>query len=164
MTEARAIKKYPNRCLYDTEQSKYISLADLKKLVVDGVHFEVREVKTDKDITRQVLMQIIAEEEEGGTPLFTTDVLERFIRMYGGSMQGVFSEYMSRSLANFDQQARAFLDQMGDSLTGSPMSMWSDMAKKNLDAWQEIQKNMMRSAGHSGSPGNEQDETDNEPE
>ena len=147
MSDIRVIKKYPNRCLYDTGQSKYISLADLKDLVIAGEPFEVREVKSDKDITRQVLMQIIAEEEEGGTPLFTTDVLEKFIRMYGGSMQGVFSDYMKQSLASFDQQARVFLDQIGETLPGSPMSVWSDMAKKNLESWQEMQKNMMQTAG-----------------
>ena len=148
MSDVRAIKKYPNRCLYDTGQSKYISLADLKNLVVEGIHFEVREVKSDKDITRQVLMQIIAEEEDGGTPLFTTDVLEKFIRMYGGSMQSVFSEYMTQSLASFDQQARSFLDQIGESLPGSPMSMWSEMAKRNLDTWQDMQKSMMQPADY----------------
>ena len=151
MSKPRIIKKYPNRCLYDTGQSKYISLADLKELVIQGEAFEVREVKTDKDITRLVLLQIISEEEDEGTPMFSTEMLTRFIRMYGASMQGVFSDYMEQSMQAFDQQARSFFDQIGESMgSGSPMTAWADLAKQNMSAWQEAQKNMMRAAGLAG--------------
>tara|TARA_R110002073_G_scaffold165351_3_gene322058 strand:+ start:609 stop:1073 length:465 start_codon:yes stop_codon:yes gene_type:complete len=153
MSEPRIIKKYQNRCLYDTSQSKYISLADLKQLVTDGESFEVREVKTDKDITRQVLLQIIAEEENEGTPLFTTDVLMRFIRMYGDSVQDAFSSYMEQSLGFFDQQTKQLFDQLGAKVDTTPMNVFAEMTRKNLDLWQEAQKNFYKTTSGSGDKG-----------
>ncbi len=150
MFEPRIIKKYQNRCLYDTSQSKYISLADLKELVTEGESFEVREVKTDKDITRQVLLQIIAEEENEGNPLFTTDVLMRFIRMYGDSVQDSFSSYMEQSLSFFDQQTKQLFDQFGAKVDSTPMNVFTEMTRKNLDLWQEAQKNFYKTATGSG--------------
>jgi len=149
MSDPRIIKKYQNRCLYDTSQSKYISLADLKELVIGGESFEVREVKSDKDITRQVLLQIISEEENEGTPLFTADVLMRFIRMYGDSVQDAFSSYMEQSLGFFDQQTKQFFDKFGTKVDTSPMNVFAEMTRKNMDLWQEAQKTFYKSAsGH----------------
>lgn len=144
MSELRIIKKYQNRCLYDTSQSKYISLADLKQLVFDGAPFEVREVKTDKEITRQVLLQIIAEEESEGDPLFTTEVLMRFIRMYGDSVQDAFSSYMEQSMGFFDQQTNKFLEKFGESKEANPMAAFSDITRRNMDLWQDAQKKFFR--------------------
>lgn len=152
MTEARIIKKYQNRCLYDTSVSKYISLADLKQLVFDAQPFEVREVKTEKDITRQVLLQIISEEESGGTPLFTTDVLMRFIRMYGDSVEDTFSSYMEQSLSFFDQQAKQFMGQLEENVELNPLSVWTDITKKNLAYWSEAQKSLIKTAGQKIKP------------
>lgn len=146
MSKTRVIKKYQNRCLYDTSQSKYISLADLKELVIQGESFEVREVKTDKEITRQVLLQIIAEEESEGNPLFTTDVLMRFIRMYGNSVQDAFSSYMEQSMGFFDQQTKQFMEQIGAPVDNNPMNVFAEMTRKNMDLWQETQKNFFRTA------------------
>jgi len=146
MSEIRVIKKYQNRCLYDTSQSKYISLADLKEMVIQGDTFEVREVKTDKEITRQVLLQIIAEEENEGNPLFTTEVLMRFIRMYGDSVQDAFSSYMEQSMGFFDQQTKQFMDQIGAPVDSNPMNVFAEMTRKNMDLWQETQKNFFRTA------------------
>ena len=144
MSEPRIIKKYQNRCLYDTSQSKYISLADLKDLVIQGDTFEVREVKTDKEITRQVLLQIIAEEESEESPLFTTEVLTRFIRMYGDSVQSAFSSYMEQSMGFFDQQAKQFMEQIGSPVDGNHMNIFAEMTRKNMDFWQETQKNFFK--------------------
>lgn len=149
MSDVRVIKKYQNRCLYDTSQSKYISLADLKELVFDGTPFEVREVKTDKEITRQVLLQIIAEEESEGQPLFTTDVLMRFIRMYGDSVQDAFSSYMEQSMGFFDQQTSKFLEQFGDTKQSNPMGALADITRRNMDLWQDAQKSFFRTASKS---------------
>lgn len=146
MTELRIIKKYQNRCLYDTSQSKYISLSDLKQMVFDGTAFEVREVKTDREITRQVLLQIISEEENEGNPLFTTEVLMRFIRMYGDSVQDAFSSYMEQSMGFFDQQTSKFLDQFGDKKEVNPMAALADITRRNMDLWQDAQKKFFRSA------------------
>lgn len=146
MSEIRIIKKYQNRCLYDTSQSKYISLADLKQLVFDGAPFEVREVKTNKEITRQVLLQIIAEEENEGNPLFTTEVLMRFIRMYGDSVQDAFSSYMEQSMGFFDQQTNKFLEQFGEKKEANPMVALADITRRNMGLWQDAQKNFFRTA------------------
>lgn len=148
MSDLRVIKKYQNRCLYDTSQSKYISLADLKQLVIDGESFEVREVKSDKEITRQVLLQIIADEENEGSPLFTTEVLMRFIRMYGDSVQESFSSYMEQSMGFFDQQTKQFMEKIGTPVDTNPMNVFADMTRKNMDLWQETQKNFFRSAAN----------------
>jgi len=147
MSELRIIKKYQNRCLYDTSLSRYISLADLKKLVLDGDPFEVREVKTERDITRQVLLQIIAEEENGGEPLFTTEVLMRFIRMYGDSVQDAFRSYIEQSMVFFDQQSRQLMEQINDSKEMNPLNAWADLTRKNFEYWQEAQRNILRATG-----------------
>lgn len=83
----RIIKKYPNRRLYDTEISSYITVEDVRQLILDGDEFEVRDAKSGEDLTRQVLLQIIAEQEQGGEPVLSTQVLSQIIRFYGDSMQ-----------------------------------------------------------------------------
>ena len=105
MAQVRVIKKYPNRRLYDTEISSYITLEEVRQLVVDGEEFEVRDAKTGEDLTRSVLLQIIAEHEERGQPMFTTQLLSQIIRFYGDSLQGFMGSYLERSLQVFlDQQ------------------------------------------------------------
>ena len=94
----RIIKKYPNRRLYDTEISKYITLDDVKQLVLDGVVFCVKDVKTEEDLTRSILLQIISEQEHNGEPLLSTESLTQLIRFYGNAYQNVFSSYLEKSL------------------------------------------------------------------
>ncbi|WP_410970890.1 polyhydroxyalkanoate synthesis repressor PhaR, partial [Salmonella sp. SAL04269] len=86
MAPPRVIKKYPNRRLYDTEISAYITIEDVRQLIVDGEEFEVRDARTGEDLTRQVLLQIIAEHEQAGEPVLTTQMLSQIIRFYGDSM------------------------------------------------------------------------------
>ena len=103
----RVIKKYPNRRLYDTAESKYVTLNDVRKLVLEGIGFCVIDKKSGEDITRNILLQIIIEQEEEGEPLFSTDVLEQLIGFYGNSVQGMAGDFISQSLNMFrDQQAR----------------------------------------------------------
>ena len=88
--DIRIIKKYPNRRLYDTTTSSYITLEDVKKLVLDQTEFKVQDAKTKEDLTRSILLQIILEEESGpGSPMFSSDVLSKIIRFYGHAMQGM---------------------------------------------------------------------------
>ena len=87
-TQPRLIKKYPNRRLYDTETSAYITLTDVKKLVLENVEFRVEDAKTKEDLTRSILLQIILEEETAGAPMFSSDMLSQIIRFYGNAMQG----------------------------------------------------------------------------
>jgi polyhydroxyalkanoate synthesis repressor PhaR len=88
LPECAVIKKYPNRRLYDTDTSTYITLAEVKQLVMDSEPFVVRDAKTGEDLTRSILLQIILEEEAGGAPMFTEAVLANIIRFYGHAMQG----------------------------------------------------------------------------
>ncbi|WP_092485877.1 polyhydroxyalkanoate synthesis repressor PhaR [Candidatus Ichthyocystis hellenicum] len=98
---SRLIKKYPNRRLYDTETSMYITLNDIKNLVISSEEFVVIDVKKGDDITRSVLMQILLEEENSNTPVFSAEFLKIMIRCYGHPMQGVFYSYLEKSIKEF---------------------------------------------------------------
>jgi polyhydroxyalkanoate synthesis repressor PhaR len=103
----RILKKYPNRRLYDTQLSSYITLADVKAMVLTGESFEVRDAKTAEDLTRSILLQIILEEESGGVPIFSTAMLSQLIRFYGHAMQGMMGSYLENNLQTFtDIQTR----------------------------------------------------------
>ena len=146
----RVIKKYPNRRLYDTTESKYVTLSDVRKLVLDGVSFCVIDKKSDADITRNILLQIIIEQEEEGEPLFTTDVLEQIIGFYGNSVQGVAGDFLSQSLELFRDQQNRFQDQMKDAMQTNPMSSaLNDLAKQNLDLWQQMQDSFFKNVNTS---------------
>jgi polyhydroxyalkanoate synthesis repressor PhaR len=97
----RVLKKYPNRRLYDTEVSSYITLAEVKAMVLQGVDFEVRDAKTGEDLTRSILLQIILEEETGGVPMFSASMLSQIIRFYGHAMQGMMGSYLEKNLQTF---------------------------------------------------------------
>jgi polyhydroxyalkanoate synthesis repressor PhaR len=99
----RVLKKYPNRRLYDTENSTYITLADVKQMVLGGKDFVVRDAKTSEDLTRSILLQIILEEESGGVPMFSTRVLAQIIRFYGHAMQGMMGSYLEKNLQAFTE-------------------------------------------------------------
>ena len=97
----RTIKKYPNRRLYDTQSSTYVTLAEVKKLVMDGTPMVVRDAKTGQDLTRSILLQIILEEESAGVPMFSEAVLSNIIRFYGHAMQGYMGSYLENHVQSF---------------------------------------------------------------
>ena len=97
----RILKKYPNRRLYDTQTSAYITLADVKKMVLEGDAFEVRDAKSGDDLTRSILLQIILEEETAGAPMFSTPMLSQIIRFYGNAMQGFMGSYLEQNIKTF---------------------------------------------------------------
>jgi len=105
----RTLKKYPNRRLYDTRTSSYITLADVKRMVLGGEDFEVRDAKTGDDLTRSILLQIILEEESGGVPMFSTPMLAQIIRFYGHSMQGVMGAVLEKNLQTFVEMQSRFV-------------------------------------------------------
>ncbi|MDP1900722.1 MAG: polyhydroxyalkanoate synthesis repressor PhaR [Rubrivivax sp.] len=107
----RTLKKYPNRRLYDTQTSSYITLADVKEMVLGGEVFEVRDAKTGEDLTRSILLQIILEEESGGVPMFTTQALAQIIRFYGHAMQGVMGTMIEKNLQAFTELQAQFVSQ-----------------------------------------------------
>ena len=98
---ARVIKKYPNRRLYDTEISSYITIEDVRQLIVEGESFEVRDAKSGEDLTRSILLQIILEEESGGMPMFSSNMLSQIIRFYGHAMQGIMGSYLEKNIQAF---------------------------------------------------------------
>jgi polyhydroxyalkanoate synthesis repressor PhaR len=105
MSEPRTIKKYPNRRLYDTVESRYITLADIRRLVIERIDFDVIDKKTQENITRSILLQVIAEQEHGNEPLMSRDFLSQVIRSYGVATRGVVGSYLEQSLRQFASQA-----------------------------------------------------------
>lgn len=148
MAEFRIIKKYPNRRLYDTEISSYITLEEVRQLVVDGEKFEVRDAKSGDDLTRSVLLQIISEHEDRGQPMFTTELLSQVIRFYGDSLQGFMGNYLERSMQLFLEQQQTFRQQMGNLLGQTPWTAMNQLTERNLELWKEFQRGLAGSLGH----------------
>jgi len=136
--EPRIIKKYPNRRLYDTEESKYITLQQIRDLVLAEVPFIVIDQKSEEDITRSILLQIIFEQESETNPLFSNDNLERFIRFYNAGTHMGFSDFIGQGMNFFQQQQREFGKAMEDMTHHNPMTFWTDMTQKNIDAWRQM--------------------------
>lgn len=149
MAQVRIIKKYPNRRLYDTEISSYITLEEVRQLVVDGEEFEVRDAKTGEDLTRSVLLQIITEHEEHGQPMFTTQLLSQVIRFYGDSLQGFMGSYLEKSLQIFLDQQQQFRTQLNSMLGQTPWSILGELADKNMDMWKSLQQGFLSAATQS---------------
>ena len=127
----RVLKKYPNRRLYDTQSSSYITLTDVKDMVLQAQTFRVLDAKTGEDITRSILLQIILEEETGGVPMFSTAMLANIIRFYGHAMQGMMGHYLETNLQSFvDLQARVAEQSKGlyDPTTFTPEA-WTQWMK-----------------------------------
>ena len=147
MAAIRIIKKYPNRRLYDTEISSYITIEDVRQLIVDGEDFEVRDAKTGDDLTRTVLLQIITEQEQDGEPILSTQLLSHIIRFYGDSMQGFMGNYLERSITLFMEQQQQFRQQMGGMLGQTPWTMMNQLTERNMELWQEFQRNLSGGLG-----------------
>lgn len=147
MAAIRIIKKYPNRRLYDTEISSYITIEDVRQLIVDGEDFEVRDAKTGDDLTRTVLLQIITEQEQDGEPILSTQLLSHIIRFYGDSMQGFMGNYLERSMTLFMEQQQQFRQQMGGMLGQTPWTMMNQLTERNMELWQEFQRNLSGGLG-----------------
>jgi len=144
----RVIKKYPNRRLYDTSESKYVTLNDVRQLVLEGISFCVIDNKSGEDITRSILLQIIIEQEEGGEPIFSTDVLQQIIGFYGKSLQSLAGDFLRSSVNMFYEQQRRMQTQMTSALQYSPLpSAFTEAAKRNLELWQSMQDSFFKAGG-----------------
>lgn len=131
MTESvRLIKKYPNRRLYDTKTSSYITLVNVKELVLKNEAFQVIDAKSGEDLTRAILLQIILEEEGGGAPMLSSDVLTQFIRFYGSAMQGMMGSYLERNVQLFNELQKRMQEQS--------KSLLGDNSKLNQDWWNQF--------------------------
>lgn len=150
MTEERVIKKYANRRLYDATASRHVTLDDLRKLIVSGAKIKVVEDKSGEDITRSILLQIIADQEQFGQPILSTPTLETIIRFYGDTMQGFMGRYLEQSVATFMQQQQAMQSQLTKLLPNTPLSPFGDLMQQNLAIWQQMQESWLatlRAAG-----------------
>lgn len=126
----RLIKKYPNRRLYDTRTSTYITLADVKELVLKHEEFRVVDAKSGDDLTRSILLQIILEEEAGGAPMFTSDLLSHMIRFYGNAMQGMMGQYLENNVTAFSDMQKKLQDQA--------KHLYGDNTAMNKDMWAQF--------------------------
>jgi len=126
----RLIKKYPNRRLYDTKTSSYITLVDVKQMVVKQEDFQVIDAKSGDDLTRQILLQIILEEESGGVPMFSSDLLSQMIRSYGSAMQGFMGTYLEKNVEAFQQLQKALQEQS--------QKIYGDNSRASQDLWAQF--------------------------
>jgi polyhydroxyalkanoate synthesis repressor PhaR len=145
MSEPRVIKKYPNRRLYDTVESRYITLADIRRLVMDKVDFVVIDKKSQDDITRSILLQVIAEQEHVGEPLMSQDFLSQIIRSYGGAMQSFVGSYLEQSLKFLSSQQQQIRGAMGS----DAYDTISTLTQKNLERWRSIQEDIFKAMNSS---------------
>ena len=139
----RILKKYPNRRLYDTLTSSYITLADVKKMVLEGAPFEVRDAKSGDDLTRAILLQIILEEETGGVPMFNTQMLAQIIRFYGHAMQGVMGSYLEKNLSALAEMQARLAD--GGKALYDPSALTPDGWAKFMGGQAPVMQNLMGS-------------------
>lgn len=144
MIEPRVIKKYPNRRLYDTVESRYITLADIRRLVMDKVDFVVIDKKSQEDITRSILLQVIAEQEHSGEPLMSQDFLSQVIRSYGGAMQGFVGSYLEQSLKLLASQQQQMRDNLRGTMGNDAFDSIANLTQRNLERWRSIQEDIFR--------------------
>ncbi|HEV3104306.1 MAG TPA: polyhydroxyalkanoate synthesis repressor PhaR [Trinickia sp.] len=150
-TAERFIKKYPNRRLYDTETSTYITLSDVKQLVLDQEDFKVIDAKSNEDLTRSILLQIILEEESGGVPMFSSSMLSQIIRFYGHAMQGMMGAYLEKNIQAFIEIQNKLAEQSKSLYEGNAlnpevwsqfMNMQAPMMQGMMTSYIEQSKNM----------------------
>lgn len=141
MTE-RLIKKYANRRLYDASQSRHVTLEDIREFIIKGEKVRVVEDKTGEDITRLILLQVIAEQEQFGKPILSTPLLESIIRFYGNGMQEFMARYLEKSVETFMRQQEGVQAQMAKLMANAPMTTMAEMARHNLELWTRMQESM----------------------
>jgi polyhydroxyalkanoate synthesis repressor PhaR len=151
MSDIRIIKKYPNRRLYDTEISHYITLEEVRQLVLQNVRFKVEDKRTKEDITRSILLQVIADQEEGGDPIFTSELLTFIIRFYGDPMQSSVSRYLELSIRLFLDHQASFAEQLKQKLgqAQQPLSTLKDLAERQVPIWRTIRKEFLKNLSRS---------------
>jgi polyhydroxyalkanoate synthesis repressor PhaR len=140
----RTIEMYPNRRLYDTVESRYITLADIRRLVIDRIDFRVMDKKTQEDITRSILLQIIADQEHGGESLMSRDFLSQIIRCYGGEMQGMIGKWLEQSLNLFAGQQRDARERIKSGSDPESADAVNHLAQRNYQRWRSVQDEIYR--------------------
>jgi polyhydroxyalkanoate synthesis repressor PhaR len=142
MANERIIKKYANRRLYDATGSRHVTLEDIRKMIASGEKVKVVDDKSGADLTRAVLLQVISEQEQFGTPVLSTELLEAIIRFYGNPVQDVLTRYMEQSVGALVRQQQAMRAEMAKVLEG-PMAPMAEFARQNLEQWAKVQASML---------------------
>jgi polyhydroxyalkanoate synthesis repressor PhaR len=142
MSNQRVIKKYANRRLYDSTGSRHVTLDDLRKMIVSGDKVKVVDDKSGEDLTRAVLLQVISEQEQFGTPVLSIELLESIIRFYGNPVQEMLTRYMEQSVGSLVRQQQAMRAEMAKVLEG-PMAPIAEFTRQNMEQWSKIQASMM---------------------
>jgi len=145
-TARRTLKKYPNRRLYDTRTSSYITLADVKRMVLAAEDFEVLDAKTGEDLTRSILLQVILEEESGGVPMFSTQMLAQMIRFHGHAMQGVMGSMLERNVQTFTDMQAQFMNSQAPVLHNL-MGGYAEQTRTLFEQMQQQMQEQVRAAG-----------------
>jgi polyhydroxyalkanoate synthesis repressor PhaR len=142
MSNERIIKKYANRRLYDSTGSRHVTLDDVRKMIVSGEKVKVVDDKSGEDLTRAVMLQVIAEQEQFGTPVLSLELLESIIRFYGNPVQEMLTRYMEQSVGALVRQQQVMKTEMAKVLEG-PMAPMAEFARQNMEQWSKIQASMM---------------------
>jgi polyhydroxyalkanoate synthesis repressor PhaR len=145
MSTERLIKKYANRRLYDASISKHVTLEDIRDLITKGEKIKVVEDKTGDDITRLILLQVIAEQEQFGKPILSTQLLESIIRFYGGPMQDFMGRYLEKSVEGFMKQQETLQQQITRMISQAPppVNQMAELARQNMEMWNRMQESML---------------------
>jgi polyhydroxyalkanoate synthesis repressor PhaR len=143
MSDERLIKKYANRRLYDASQSRHITLDDIRGLIVKGERIRVVEDKTGRDITRHILLQVIAEQEQFGRPILSTKVLEAIIRFYGNPLQGFLAGFLEKSVETFLNQQELLQAQISKIVSSTPLATMADITRSNIETLAKLQESML---------------------
>ena len=142
MAEERLIRKYANRRLYDAQDSRHVTLDDLRRLIAQGVRLKVIDDKSGEDLTRNILLQIIASQEQFGTPVLSTQLLEAIIRFYGNPIQQLLTSYLEQSIGGLLRQQNLMQAEMAKALE-TPMAPMAEMARQNMEMWAKMQASML---------------------
>ncbi len=162
MSEPRIVKKYPNRRLYDTEESRYITLADIRRLVLEEIDFVVVDKNSQEDITRNILLQVISEQEQSGDPIMSRDFLSQVIRSYGDSMQALVATYLEQSLRLLDSQQQQLRQHLRNKVGTDPIELITDITRKNFARWKAVQEKVLRILSEAPSERPESDSKDDD--
>lgn len=153
----RLIKKYANRRLYDTEESRYVTLEDIRALIAMGIDVEVHDETKDEDITRGLLLQIVSEQEYAGRPVLNEQFLTHLIRFYGHPMQDFMGEYLAKSVRAFMSQQQTMQEQFDQALSAASLETMREFAGKNLETWMKMQQAIFNPQRHNDKTGDRRD-------
>ena len=142
MSNERVIKKYANRRLYDSTDSRHVTLEDIRKMIVSGDKVKVVDDKSGEDLTRSVLLQVISEQEQFGTPVLSTELLEGIIRFYGNPVQEMLTRYMEQSVGAIARQQQAMRAEMAKVME-NPLAPMAEFARQNMEQWAKMQSSVL---------------------